>query len=339
MNGSDGLANELGGYGESLADELGGWDEASEEEGVVENSFQDREDHSDLMISDVSRGRDSGIDLLSSPTCPDTRPPKPAVPNLKVPAQKSIGHARSNLDYDGSEYGSESDLEESQLVSASLEARLAAVESLARRGIGNVVGQNNVVTRTKELLKDLGGQTSLETAAARFATAHTAISTHLAHQTRVIQQLTSTILSPLSHPIPLELVDSLLPTIESTVLILNSLRPPGQVLDSLQELAYKTTDLFDTLSALRDTLHVISQTSQIANRRLRAAKEALRDWQSESQGCQAAIRSIEQGCWNQRLQNRECAMECRDVLDGFEETCGKWRERLFLTASATAAPV
>ena len=45
------------------------------------------------------------------------------------------------------------------LVSASLEARpLAAVESLARRGSGDVAGQESVIARTKDQLRDLGGQ-------------------------------------------------------------------------------------------------------------------------------------------------------------------------------------
>jgi len=49
------------------------------------------------------------------------------------------------------------------------------------------------------------------------------------------------------------------------------------------------------------------------------------------------VRYIAEGCWDQRLRERECASVCRDVLGGFEETCGKWRERLLASANAGTA--
>lgn len=41
-----------------------------------------------------------------------------------------------------------------------------------------------------------------------------------------------------------------------------------------------------------------------------------------------SVRWIEQGCWDQRLKKRECANVCNEVLSGFEDVCGVWRERL-----------
>jgi hypothetical protein len=144
------------GFGESLADELGGWgDETSDVEEEDENY-----DHE----GEPFRARDSGIDVASSPAVPKQNG---AVPLLAVPAPARHAHRRSPSDYDGSEYGSESDLEESSLVSASLEARLAAVESLARRGAGDVAGQESVIARTKDQLRDLGSQAGLESGATR----------------------------------------------------------------------------------------------------------------------------------------------------------------------------
>jgi hypothetical protein len=144
-------------FGESLADELGGWGEETSDVEEEEENYDDENGETEPF-----RERDSGIDVASSPAVAKQNG---TVPLLTVPAPAR--HRRSPSDYDGSEYGSESDLEESSLVSASLEARLAAVESLARRGAGDVAGQESVIARTKDQLRDLGGQAGLESGATR----------------------------------------------------------------------------------------------------------------------------------------------------------------------------
>jgi hypothetical protein len=154
--GSDAHAD---GFGESLADELGGWGEETSDVEEEEESYGDGNGETEPF-----RERDSGIDVASSPAVAKQNG---TVPLLAVPAPARPAHRRSPSDYDGSEYGSESDLEESSLVSASLEARLAAVESLARRGAGDVAGQESVIARTKDQLRDLGGQAGLESGATR----------------------------------------------------------------------------------------------------------------------------------------------------------------------------
>jgi hypothetical protein len=141
-----------------LDDELDGWNDEDyieeEEEGEL----------SGIDDGDAEQERDSGIDVLSSPSL------KPGIQEngnkLMVPV-RTKGHQRKGSDYDGSEYGSESDFEESQLVSASLEARLAAVESLARRGTGDIIGQENPIARATEQFKDLGAQSGIETGVTR----------------------------------------------------------------------------------------------------------------------------------------------------------------------------
>jgi hypothetical protein len=161
--GSDVLTQDPDAFGESLADELGGWGEENEDESGDEGDG----DIDDIAV-DAYRERDSGIDVASSP---DAKQAGPVVPLLTVPTPPKTAHRRTPSDYDGSEYGSDSDLEESHLISASLEARLAAVESLARRGSGDVVGQESVIGRTKEQLRDLGGQAGLEAGTTRFVRA------------------------------------------------------------------------------------------------------------------------------------------------------------------------
>jgi hypothetical protein len=139
----------------SLADELGGWsgDEGEED---LEEEFEE-EEHPN---GNLERERDSGIDVGSSPAT--TKHLSPAQATTKK------GHRRVNSAYDGSEYGSESDLEETELVSATLEARMASIEAMARRGLEeNGTEGDRVVARVTEALRNLGWQSSIETGSTR----------------------------------------------------------------------------------------------------------------------------------------------------------------------------
>jgi hypothetical protein len=88
----------------------------------------------------------------------------------------------------------------------------------------------------------------------------------------------------------------------------------------LHTLSDHTKDLIESLSALSDSVHMMRQTSLTATRRLRAVKDTLREWRSEWLDRDDGVRYIEQGCWDQRLRNRECASVCRDVLGGYVES-------------------
>jgi hypothetical protein len=145
-----------------LADELGGWDEEEEEDAEREEDDEDEDD------TGVEQERDSGIDVTSSPPEKDAK----HLGRLLTVTTQGNGHARKASDYDGSEYGSDSDFEDSQLVSASLEARLAGVESLARRGTGDVAGQESVVGRTIDQLRELGTQAGMENGITRYFLHH-----------------------------------------------------------------------------------------------------------------------------------------------------------------------
>jgi hypothetical protein len=173
----------------------------------------------------------------------------------------------------------------------------------------------------------------------RLTTAHAAISTHLTHQARLFQQLTSAIFSPIAPPLEIDTIEAILPTLTNTISLITNLTPTAQTSDMLRTLSNHTQDLIESLSALNDTVHMMRQTSLTATRRLRAAKDALREWRSESLDCDEGMRYIEHGCWDQRLRNRECASVCRDVLGGFEQTCDMWRARLVAGAGAGATVV
>lgn len=81
---------------------------------------------------------------------------------------KTSRHRRKASKYDGSGYGEDSDLDEAPGISTSLDAGMAAVGSLARRGTEtNGSNADELVKRVADSLKDLAPQSSLEQCATR----------------------------------------------------------------------------------------------------------------------------------------------------------------------------
>ena len=150
----------------NLADELA---EAWDEEGEEDQSGIDS--HMDIKLNavqntpsapphvQINRSVSSGIVFspLSHQSEHSLSPTKPSFPTK---------HRRKNSQYDGSDYGS--DPEETEGISPSLEARMAAIEHLARRGTeANGSEADTVIKRFAESLKDLGSQAGVENGATR----------------------------------------------------------------------------------------------------------------------------------------------------------------------------
>jgi hypothetical protein len=145
------------------------------------------------------------------------------------------------------------------------------------------------------------------------------------------------LLNPLASPLPPDTIDDILPQIDTALALLTALAPSTTASVSLRSLAESTTDVVDALSSLSDSVHMMRQSSVTASRRLRSVREALREWRIENNTREDGILFIEQGCWDQRLQKRECASVCHDVLSGFEEVCDTWRERLVSRQTGSVA--
>ncbi|KAI1326889.1 hypothetical protein F5Y16DRAFT_220177 [Xylariaceae sp. FL0255] len=252
--------------------------------------------------------------------------------SLSVPTQNGRGHRRMGSNYDGSDYGSESDLD-SPGMPPSLVARIDDVESLARRGTETTGSPaDNVFKRVTDGLRDLGSQSGVEGSTTRLITAHSALATHLAHQTRQLHNLTYPLLSPLVAPPDPDTIDSLLPVLTSVTKDMP--RPATSAFDSLAALHSVTSDLVHTLNYLSDTLHMSRQTTTTATRRLRTAKEMVSEMKREEELKEEGERWLARGNWGERLQNRECAGVCKDVVGGFEEVCNGWRARLLAQAES-----
>jgi len=254
--------------------------------------------------------------------------------SLGIPSPRRKNHQRTESAYDGSEYGSESDLDSSG-IPPSFVAKVDAIESLVRRGTGNYGGPtDDVVQRVTESLRDLGSQSSVEGSASRLITAHSALTTHLAHQTRQIHSLTFPLLSPMAPPPDWEVIDELVPLLVS---LSDSMpRPSTAAFDSLTALHSITSDLVQTLNYLSDTLHMSRQTTATATRRLKSAKELVAEMRRDDELREEGERWLTRGNWGERLQKRECAGVCGEVIGGFEEVCNGWRERLLAQAESQA---
>ncbi|KAG0646688.1 hypothetical protein D0Z07_6274 [Hyphodiscus hymeniophilus] len=315
-------SNGLGNLADELADAWGDG-EGDEEDEEPDMNFQDGGDEGGVT-------RDSGVDVTSSPVQAESKPK-----NLTPPAAVTRGHRRQNSEYDGSEYAEDSDLE-SPGIPPGLQSRMDMVESLARRGTeNNGTDRDGVVNRVIEGLKDLSGQSSVEGGATRLITAHTALSSHLLHQTRLLQSLAYPLFSPLSIPPDEEFIDDLMPLL---VTLGESMpRPTTAAFISLTQLHSLTADLVQTINYLGDTLHMSRQTTTTATRRLKSARELVAEMRKEDDAREEGERWLKRGNWSERLGKRECADVCGDVVGGFEAVCNDWRARLVAQAEAVSA--
>ncbi|SPJ85526.1 uncharacterized protein FTOL_11307 [Fusarium torulosum] len=327
-------ALELSGNGMgNLADELADAFSDSGDEG----DYTDGDANSDMFRPEgETQGHEEADEMddtetTSSPTKKDAERAKAVNLTLLSPRRK---HQRQTSNYDGSEYGSESDLD-SPGMPPGLVSKMDAVESLARRGTENYGGPaDDVFKRVTNALRDLGSQSSVEASASRLITAHSALTTHLSHQARQIHNLSFSLLSPLVAPPDPETIDDLIP------LLLNLSdampRPSTSAFNSLTSLHSLTTELVQNLNYLSDTLHMSRQTTTMATRRLKSAKEIVAEMRKEEELREEGERWLTRGNWSERLEKRECAGVCGDVIGGFEEVCNGWRERLLAQAESQA---
>lgn len=171
-NGMGNLADELADAFSDSGDDDGYYDG---EQGV---DLETHEHNATATDEDVSKG---DLDREGSPR---REPEKTKTANLTL-LSPHARHQRHRSEYDGSDYGSESDLE-SPGMPPGLVAKMAAVESLARRGTESYGGPaDDVFKRVTEGLRDLGSQSSVEASASRFVSTAASLLYHsrLIHST------------------------------------------------------------------------------------------------------------------------------------------------------------
>ncbi len=119
----------------------------------------------DERDGDGEKTRDSGVDVSESGGT--AKGGKVSTLNLPQPEAGGRHHRRNDSTYDGSDYGDDSDMD-SPGMPPGLVARIDMVESLARRGTESNGGERDeVFKRVVDGLKDLGGQSGVESSASR----------------------------------------------------------------------------------------------------------------------------------------------------------------------------
>ncbi|TGZ81601.1 hypothetical protein EX30DRAFT_340481 [Ascodesmis nigricans] len=342
-NGLGSLADELG----DLLGSTGDYDDSSDLDGGYsydhdydyDDSFN-RHSHNSDGGDDDDDLDDRYSDLHSVRSTASTNPTTPASPRVKRHSRQ-----RSSLCGGGGGGRGEEWLVPEDEIPPGLERQLKEIEGLAlrsrvemrdeeesaRRGIGGLDGGDGsgergmlsevgTIKRLQEGLQTLAPQSGMESGTQRLMNTHSALSTHLLTTTTHLRDLTFT-LTPHS-----------LPSSETSDLLLSLLplipRPSLLPLTELTALRTLTDELLDQLSILGDSLHMARQSSITASRRLRLAKEAAAEWRGEVEMVEKARNWIEEGGWEGRLQKREAAGVCSEVLKGFGETCGKMEEKL-----------
>ena len=70
------------------------------------------------------------------------------------------------------------------------------------------------------------------------------------------------------------------------------------------------------------------QTTTLAGRRLRSVREIVGTIVREMEEAEEARRWLQLRDWDKRLARREAAMVCGEVLEGFEQVCKGWRDKM-----------
>jgi len=158
----------VGGLG-NLADELAdAWEEEEDGYGYASGQEASRAGSQQMGHSDGEEMYMQSVHSVRSRS-PSLSPERDSLhpSRNKHRANHLRQHRRQESQYDGSDYGPDSDLEETD-ISPALESQMAEIESLVRRGIENNGSENDrVIQRTVDSLKDLGGQSGIENSAMR----------------------------------------------------------------------------------------------------------------------------------------------------------------------------
>ena len=257
-------------------------------------------------------------------------PPKPP---------RNTRHRRDESQYDGSDYGPESESDDFTNIPPSFAKRLREFERVTRFSMNTedtLSEDGGVLKRTTRALKDLGPQTGIENGCTRLITAFTSLATHRTHKTRelfsqahslLFANSASTAPSPLS-TLPEELLDLLLSELSDLSQTLSpiSLHSPSPLL-SLQILGSDSTTLLATLRGISDTLTESKQLTSTASRRHKSVRELLSEMTLEDALVQESILLIQAGDWDRRCRERMAARICREEVTGFQKTCDIARER------------
>lgn len=300
----------------NLADELDQLDDEEDEgEDVTDATMENGQEE----LSPVDGARDSGIDVSYAASKRKTGASSPtSVRNFSKP----FGAVEKPPD--------EGEEEEDKL---NLELE-DAMNSIARMASYSSTSEDPLIPRTIALLQDLGNQTGLEVGAQRLTTSTNSLTSHLSSQGKSLQTLMTSLYSPFvfSPAIDLNAVEELAPLVES---LLKDLPVPDPLpLQGLQKLDRESHMVLQTLSQLTDTLQMGRQTTNAASRHLRITQSMVGDLRRERERADIARHELSKSEWNDRIRDRWCGSQCRDIMGGFERLCDDLRKTLVQAGTA-----
>lgn len=307
----------------TLADELDSLDDYWEDgveptpsrQGTVDTSAIQTPGDETMASAQIKTGdtRDSGVDVGYSPS-----PSHVKFLQLQAKAQSTHVKTLSKHIKHGSRTQSELDFE------PELEE---VIDELAQLALGSDRSQTDTISGTIALLQNLHGQTTLENCVQSYAAACSNASKLMAQRSRVLATVSAGVYGSSPSRMPQD------QDTEDILTMLTSLsnsqpRPDTQILQTLSTLNRQTTHLSQTFCDVLDSLQMSRQTSSLAARHLRSTRAMTSDIRRELERSDRAQHWLDNGDWDKKLGSRWCAMQCKDVVSGFERVCNDLRRGL-----------
>lgn len=305
----------------NLADELDQLDDEEDEEEEEHEEGEEYHSHVTDATKDFVEGetaeaqeaaRDSGIDVSF--------------------AEKSNAHGHDRKARAGRERRPDEARQDEDEFSPELDE---AVDAIARLAKITEVGDDPLVPRLVALLQDLGNQAGVEAGAQRLTTSANSMCTHLVKETRALQMLGASLLSPFGFSAALDpdAIDDSLPLIEA--LLQDLPVPDSAVLQGVQRLARDTDTAVQTLASLTDTLQMGKQITNAAGRHLRTTQAMVAELRRERERAELARFELARSDVEGKIGERWSARQCADVVAGFDEVCEGFRRSLAEAVEAT----
>lgn len=297
----------------NLADELDQLvDEEEGEEGITEVAVEE-----ETQPSPVDGARDSGIDVSYS-----SKRSSPGPKNFSKPfgIQERVSDEESE--------------EQEDRFSPELEEHISII---ARTASYASISEDPLIPRVVGLLQDLGNQSNLEAGVQRLLTSTNSMTSNLGVQSKSVQGLMTSLYSPVAiftSPLDPMAIEEAVPLIEE---LLKELPIPDQTShQGIQKLDRETGNVIQTLSQLTDTLQMGKHTTNTASRHLRTTQGMVGDLRRERERADTARHELSQSDWNDKIRDRWCAAECKDIMSGFEKECESLRQTLVEAGGASA---
>lgn len=296
-----------GGLG-NLADELDQLDDDGFEEGETEDTAHTHENSEKDEAT-----RDSGIDVSYR----DSKNKSPSqIRNFSKPF---AGKGEEPPD-------EEDEIQAEDRFPRELENLMSTV---ARMTSYTSTSEDPLIPRTIGAMQDLGNQSSLEAAAQRLTTSTNSMTAYLTTQTKSMQALAQSLypLYTFSAPLDPAAVEEALPLTES--LSSEIPQPDVEATKMMHRLSEETQETIEKLSQLADTLQIGKQITTSAARHLRNTQDMVVDLRTEQEQADLARHELAKDSeWEEKVKNRWCAAQCKDIISGFEDQCTALRGSL-----------